>query len=137
MPTALTLKHNPTTITTPVYGVVGPSGTAWKVVNRSTVGGGGISLRSGGRVTNGATDDTTASSGAAGGGAGVSIGGAAGTVTNFGVLTGVFGVSLGRGGTVTNGAPGVKSASIQGSSNLLGANQIQHRRLHRWARFGS
>ncbi len=111
MSASYVLKHNPTTITTPVYGVVGPSGTAWKIVNLSSVRPDrtkplkleyGILLNSGGTVINGGTGTKSASISGSSASAGVEIRSAAGTVTNFGAITGAVGIELQRGGTVTN-----------------------------------
>ena len=119
VPASYILTHNPTTITTPVYGVLGSPGTAWKVVNLSSVGDYGIHLLSGGAVVNGGTAARTASilgkAGTTGTAAGIRIDNAGGTVANFGTIGGGRdGVELFHGGAVTNGAAGDTSALIFG-----------------------
>lgn len=125
MSTYITLTHNPTTITTPVYGIFGLAGTAWRVVNESTVGFLGIQLESGGAVINGSPGNTGASSlsgyTSTFHGAGVFIRGGRGSVANFGTLEGGWGVLLYGGGTVVNGAPGTTRALIEGSDPTYGS----------------
>ena len=107
-----TLSGNPTTIL--ATGAVlasgfppalyGPVGTAWTLINsgqivNSQVFVPGVSLASGGNVTN------TASGGITGGGDGIHITGGPGTIVNAGGIAGAFpraGVYLAAGGIVTN-----------------------------------
>ena len=119
------LSHNPTTITNQVTvtgtAVYGGSAQAWSVTNLSTISGTnagtvlgvGIRLAGGGSVANGATNATGAM--ISGDYYGVSIGGALGTVSNFGTIEGGVGVVLDAGGTVTNGAANAGKASILGT----------------------
>jgi hypothetical protein len=102
-------------------GILGNAGFAWTIANLGTVEsvgslGVGIYLKSGGVVTNGASDATQALTG--GSYSGVVVNGGLGTVSNFGTIQGngvvtAVGVILGAGGTVTN-APG---GLIQGVKN--------------------
>ncbi len=72
-----------------VAGILGPVGTAWTVANLGTVEsvgsqGLGIDLLSGGLVTNGSTSVATAT--IIGSNNGINIGGASGTVVNYGTI---------------------------------------------------
>jgi hypothetical protein len=86
--------------------------------NGGQYGSTGVDLEAGGRVTNGATDDTAAL--IKGYEAGLSVGGAAGTITNFGTITALgehgrgYGVYLISGGQLTNGAAGDTAAVVEG-----------------------
>jgi len=83
----------------------------------------GIFIDQGGAVTNGGITDTKAQ---IEGLVGVFVGGAAGAVTNFGVIhgiglgTGNAGVNLFDGGSVTNGGPTDTGALIDGYSGVFG-----------------
>ncbi|HEV2335933.1 MAG TPA: hypothetical protein VGS13_10580 [Stellaceae bacterium] len=94
-----------------VAGILGPVGAAGTVTNLGTVEsvgsqGLGIDLLSGGLVTNGSTSVATATITASNNG--INVGGAAGTVVNYGTIlstaTGANGngIYLSAGGTVTN-----------------------------------
>ena len=91
------------------------------VANFGTIvgaGAAGVYLGDGGIVTNGAATDRGAL--VEGYGVGVVVNGAAGAVTNFGVIRasqatgGDYGVNLSAGGSLTNGAVNDTTASIQG-----------------------
>jgi len=80
--------------------------------------GGMVFLSAGGSVVNGGVTDTAASIAGGSSGIGVNIGGAYGTVSNFGTISGFGGVELGyradSGGSVTNGSVGDAAAIIEG-----------------------
>jgi hypothetical protein len=101
-------------------GILGTSGFAWTLTNLGTVesigsGGAGITLESGGFVTNGAIGSTSAL--IDGNSLGVAILGSAGTVSNYGTIvstqtTGGGAILLQAGGSITNGASGSTSGLI-------------------------
>jgi hypothetical protein len=108
---------------------VGLSGTGETVLNYGALEGhlGGVSagvgvvMLDGGEVVNGAAGDTTA---VIAGNAGVAIGGAAGTVTNFALIGGttivcIAAVALTNGGTVTNGSASDTTALIIGYAGVV------------------
>ncbi len=98
-------------------------GAAGMVANFGTIAanvatnGGGVLLGMGGKVTNGGSGAIDAS---ISGGVGVSVGsGGAGTVINFGTISGAAsnGVELLAGGSVTNGQSGSSGGLISGPGN--------------------
>ena len=106
--TPVTLAANPATVTGTIsvasgIAVTGPSGTAWTLSNLGFIAAAnniGVSLASGGTVTNQST-------GSISGYGGVEIYGAAGTVTNAGTISNtggihVAGILLAAGGSVSN-----------------------------------
>jgi hypothetical protein len=113
-----------------VGAVNGDAEAAWSITNLGVIAGGtlatggpGIWLAAGGSIANGSSLITTASIGAYE--YGVQIVGAAGTVTNYGTITGTndTGVQLTDGGSITNGFTGGTSALISGGKWGISAQQ--------------
>ncbi|HEY3849294.1 MAG TPA: hypothetical protein VGL95_19500, partial [Acetobacteraceae bacterium] len=97
-------------------GTVVNLGTITQGDGSSAEAGYGVTLGGGGVVTNGGTG-ASVSTALIDGYVGVGLGtGAAGTLTNYGTVTGFQGVILNGGGTVSNGAGGTTGAIIQGYS---------------------
>ena len=127
------LSHNPTTITSTVSvagtAVYGAAGTAWDVINLSTIEGTGstgigILLESGGTITNGGTSDATSLIEGTGPAA-IDILGAAGTISNYGTITAPGGednfgdgIYLHHGGSIVNGSTSDTTALISGDGGL-------------------
>ena len=110
--------------------IYGPNTSAWSVYNYGSVQGGsvkGILLQSGGDVVNGSAAYATAS---IAGYTGVEIDGAAGTVTNAGLIdstgTGPSGnaVAMTSGGTVSNAFTGTISGGFDAAFILGGAGTV-------------
>ena len=124
--------HSPTTtlsITSAGYvkggGITTPGAAvgAYTIVNygkvvATTTGAQGIYLENGGVVTNGSANDTTAR---ISGYRAVRVHKAAGTVTNYGTMTGVArtAVYLDYSGVVTNGPGGDTTATISGTNGVI------------------
>ena len=98
----------------PLGNAVAIRNAAGTVANFGTVSGGNIALYDGGTVTNGSKHDTSAL--IEGASAGVGTSGGAGTIANYGAITGTIGVFLLGGGVVTNGSKSDASALIQGNA---------------------
>ncbi|MEJ0019026.1 MAG: Hint domain-containing protein [Acetobacteraceae bacterium] len=93
------------------------------VTNDGTISGtgsNGVVLTGGGSVTNGAAGPTTSTALIAGALYGVYIKGGAGTLTNYGTVTGAanYGVRIDGGGTLVNGIAGANVALISGQGGV-------------------
>ena len=111
------ITPNGTIDTTGAYGLDGAVGTAWSVRNEGSVTGAvwGVTLASGGVVTNGSAGNTNASISA--GTQGVYIVGASGTIVNYGHIAATRRVSTGAQvatGVIVNGSEQDATATIKG-----------------------
>jgi len=103
---------------------VGFKTTAGTVANYGTISGtgtysDGVRLEAGGSVTNGSATDTTALISGGGNGVEVEVFRAAGTVANYGTISGgSSGIFLRYGGRVSNGSANDTNASISGNNGV-------------------